>query len=191
MPDKMGRTVESIVDVSTEGRAKHPDVKPQEFKPLLSEYWFALRLGIWLCLLPILLRLRALPVILERFTSVRRQPNKRSPLEMDRAVQIVVRICRLGLFHLPLFPQACLRQSLALYRTLRRMGYSAEIHFGIRKDGKDLRGHSWVTLEGKPVADRTRTGLFAAVYSYPPISRAAISDDTSDLPQSMAMQTRR
>jgi Transglutaminase-like superfamily len=110
---------------------------------------------------------------------------------MERAVEIVVRVCRLGLFHVPVFPRACLTQSLTLYRTLRRMGYSAEIHFGIRKDGKDLRGHSWVTLEGKPVGDRTRTGVFAAVYSYPPISRAAISDDTSDLVQSMTMQTRR
>jgi Transglutaminase-like superfamily len=172
--------------VQTKEIARYP-IKVRQLKRLLSEYWFALRLAAWLCLLPTIIRLHPLSVILQRFAQIRRQPNKRNPLEMDRAVQIVVRICRLGLFHLPLFPRACLRQSLALYRTLCRMGYSAEIHFGIRKDGKDLRGHSWVTIEGQPVADRTRTGIFAVVYSYPPISRAAISDDTSDLLQNMTM----
>ena len=186
MPDKLARMAKNIVGVKIDEIAGHPDVKLQEFKVLLSELWFALRLGMWLCLLPIFLRVRSLPSVLKRFTLLHEKP-KRSPLEMDRAVQIVVRLCQMRLFYLPLFPRTCLRQSLALYRTLRRMGYSAEIHFGIRKDGKDLRGHSWVTLEGKPVADRTRTGLFAAVYSYPPISRAAISDDTSDLLQNMTM----
>ena len=110
---------------------------------------------------------------------------------MDRAVQIVVRMCRLGIFHLPLFPQTCLRQSLALYRVLTRMGYPVEIHFGIRKDGEDLQGHSWVTIEGKPVADRTRMDVFKAVYSYPSVSCPSISDETSQFLQSVSIQTRR
>jgi hypothetical protein len=93
----------------------------------------------WLFSLPILLRLQPLPVILGRFTPGRRQPH----LKMNRAVQIVLRLCGLGIFHFPLFPRACLRQSLALYRVLQRMGYPVEIHFGVRKEGNDLQGHSW------------------------------------------------
>jgi Transglutaminase-like superfamily len=187
---KVGRMVKIMSYVQTKEIARYP-IKARELKRLISEYSFALRLAAWLCLLPIIMRLHPLPEILQRFTSVRRQPNERSPLEMDRAVQIVVRICRLGLFHLPLFPRACLRQSLALYFVLTRMGYPVEIHFGIRKDGEDLGGHSWVTLDGKPVADRTHTGVFAAVYSYPPISRPSMSDEMSQFLQSVSIQMRR
>jgi hypothetical protein len=46
------------------------------------------------------------------------------------------------------------------------MGYPVEIHFGVRKDDKTLSGHSWVTMEGKPVADTTYSGIFKAVYSH-------------------------
>jgi hypothetical protein len=86
---------------------------------------------------------------------------------MDQAVRMVVRVCRLKLFRLPLFPRACLRQSLALYYALARLGYPVQIHFGVQKKGKRLYGHSWVTLHGRPVAEKARIEVFKAVYSYP------------------------
>ena len=49
---------------------------------------------------------------------------------------------------------------------LTRMGYPVVIHFGVMKDEKSLHGHSWVTIEGNPVADTVRGGLFKAVYSH-------------------------
>ena len=134
---------------------------------LLSELGFALRLGIWLCWLPILLRLRPLPVLLSRHSLAPRRFERRSPQEMERAVRIVVRLSALWVFRLPLFPRACLRRSLALHRVLTRMGYPVEIHFGIRKGGEGLQGHSWVTMHGKPIAERTQTEAFKLVYSYP------------------------
>src|SRR5262249_19512043 len=120
----------------------------------------------WLCLLPIFLRVRSLPSLLRRFTLLHEKP-KRSPLEMDRAVQIVVRLCQMRLFYLPIFPRVCLRQSLALYHVLDRMGYPVEIHFGVLKDGNNVYGHSWVTMQGEPLADPARGGMFKLVYSYP------------------------
>ena len=86
---------------------------------------------------------------------------------MERTVSIVARLCRLRMFRLPWFPRACLRQSLALYRVLTRMGYPVEIHFGIHKDGEILQGHSWVTLQGRSIADENPTEVFKLVYSYP------------------------
>jgi hypothetical protein len=133
----------------------------------LSKLWLALRLGLWLCVLPLRLRVYTVPALLHRLTQVQRHPTSRSLLELDRAVGIAVRVCQLRLFHLSLFPRACLRQALALYYVLTRLGYPAEIHFGARKEGRRLHGHSWVTLQGKPVAERTRTGIFTTVYSYP------------------------
>lgn len=166
MPDKLARLTKSVVGLPTDDIAKHPSVKPQELTALLSELWFALCLGIWLCLLPIFLRIRPLPELLQRFTQVRRRSNSRSPLEMDRAVTIVSRLCEMQLFGLPMFPKPCLRQSLALYRVLTHMGYPVEIHFGVRKQGKELAGHSWVTMQGHPVAEQSRTENFKPVYSY-------------------------
>jgi hypothetical protein len=175
MPPKLARSV----DVHTDEIAKHPGVKSQELKVLLSEYWFALRLGVWLCLLPISLRLRSLPELLKHFTQVRTQPKSRSPLQIDRAVGIVVRICLLRLFRLRIFPKTCLRQSLALYHVLHRMGYPVEIHFGIHKDGEDLRGHSWITIQGKPVADTARREIFNPIYSYRSGSQCSPQDEAS------------
>ena len=81
---------------------------------------------------------------------------------------IVTGVCELRLFHSRYFPKRCFRQSLALYRTLSRIGYPAEIHFGAFKEGEGLYGHSWVTLEGKTVADTADSALFKVLYTYPP-----------------------
>lgn len=140
-------------------------MKPLNLRLSPAELWFAVRLGVWLCFLPILLSICSLPKLLQHFTAGGRAARKNA-LQMDRAVAIVVRLCQMRLFRLPIFPRACLRQSLALYHTLTRMGYPVEIHFGVHKDGEELRGHSWVTMQGKPVAE-TPTEIFQIVYSYP------------------------
>jgi hypothetical protein len=132
----------------------------------LRELWLALRLGVWLCWLPIALRRVPLPELLKRFTRVQRPPNTKTPWDVDRAVTIVSRLCAMPLFGLPIFPKPCLRQSLALYRVLTHMGYPVEIHFGVRKQGKELAGHSWVTLQGHPVAERSSLEHFKPVYSH-------------------------
>jgi hypothetical protein len=80
---------------------------------------------------------------------------------------MTVLLCHLRVFRLPRFPRACLRQSMALYRVLTRRGYPVEIHFGIHKDRDVLQGHSWVTLDGRSIADGTQTEAFKRVYSYP------------------------
>ena len=167
MAEKLAKMAKSIVGLPTDDIAKQPGLKPQELTVLLSELWFALRLGMWLCALPISLRVRSLPMVLEYLTPVREHQKRISFIETDRAVRIVVRLCQMRLFYLPIFPRPCLRQALALYRTLNRMGYSVEIHFGVLKDEKNFHGHSWVTLQGEPVADTARSGVFKVVYSYP------------------------
>jgi Transglutaminase-like superfamily len=52
---------------------------------------------------------------------------------MDQAVRIVRRMCRLRCVRGPWFPRACLRQALALYATLTRLGYPVAIHVGVSK----------------------------------------------------------
>jgi hypothetical protein len=126
----------------------------------------SVRVGGWLCLLPILLRIYSLSTLLQRLNQVRGK-CRRDTHDVEQVVHIVVRVCNLRPFNWQIFPRRCLRQSLSIYRTLIQFGYPAEIHFGIRKDDADLVGHSWVTMQGKTVADRAQSDLFKVVYSYP------------------------
>ena len=134
---------------------------------MFGRYWFALKCGFWLCRLPLLLRFYSLPGLLERITSPGTSVGSASSMEMDQAVNVVVRLCGLRFFRLPFFPRACLKQSLVLYRVLVRMGRPVRIHFGVQRRGSAIEGHSWVTLHGRPIAERVPPETFATVYSYP------------------------
>jgi hypothetical protein len=158
---------ESSIGAQTTDSAMHLGVKPQELRGLFSQFWRAVRLGLWLCWLPILLRVYTLPGLLQRLTPLRGRQQSRSPPEMDQAVRMVVRLCQLRLFRRPMFPRPCLRQALALYYVLIRMGYPVKIHFGVYKEGEDLHGHSWVTVQGMPVAERTLGEACKVIYSFP------------------------
>jgi Transglutaminase-like superfamily len=138
---------------------------------LLRLLGHTVRVSVWLCGLPFWLRRHTLPGLLARLTPAggAQPPSSRAP-DMHRLVQHIVWLCRLPLFRAPLFPRACLRQSLALYYALSRRGYAVTIHFGVRKDEDVLQGHSWVTVQGIPVAEHTPVEAFHVVYAYPPVT---------------------
>jgi hypothetical protein len=121
-----------------------------------------------LCVLPIRIRFMPLPLLLQRLT---RRPKRRRPagpsLNVDQVARLVTGICQLRPFRSQLFPRACVRQSLLLYRALTGLGYPAVIHFGVKRAGDRITGHSWVTLDGRIVADRPSVGSFQRLYSYP------------------------
>jgi hypothetical protein len=50
---------------------------------------------------------------------------------------------------------------------LTRLGLPVTIHFGVAKVGDALDGHSWVTVEGQPVAERLPLEHWQIVYAYP------------------------
>jgi hypothetical protein len=136
---------------------------------------FASDLVLWLFWLPVALRIYTIPRLLERLAQFSRRHNVSSSIELTEAVKIATYLCNLRPFRSRIFPQRCLRQSLTLYRALTRMGYPVEIHFGIQKEGEELRGHSWVTIKGEPVAEKTRTEIFKPIYSYPSVLYCAPS----------------
>jgi hypothetical protein len=136
----------------------------------LAQLWLAVRLGAWLAVLPMRLHRYTLPQLLQRLTPRHARTQHPSRQERDIVVRLVVRLCRCRLFRGPLFPQTCLRQALALYHILSRLGYPVAIHIGVSKTGEALHGHSWVTVDGRPVAERTRTDLFHPIYSYPAVA---------------------
>jgi len=117
-----------------------------------------------MCALPLRMRLSSLPVLLRTLTA---PATPRGALALDEAVAIVARVCQWRGFSLRPFPRSCLRQSLALFCVFTRMGYPVTIHFGVQTRGAALLGHSWVTLNGRPLAEPQPPTIFAIVYSYP------------------------
>ena len=130
----------------------------------ISKAVMASGLLLWLFWMPLMLRIHALPILLKRLARNERHKRK---MPLNDAVGIVTRLCDLRPFRSRVFPKRCLRRSLTLYRTLSQMGYPVEIHFGVHKGGDDLQGHSWVTIQGKPVAERSGMEIFKSVYSHP------------------------
>lgn len=130
----------------------------------LSKAALALDVFLWLSLLPLLLRIHSVPALLERLANKKTQSTY-SDLDAQQAIRIVAAVCNLHLFRSRVFPKRCLRQSLALYRTLLRLGHSPRIHFGVRKDGHVLIGHSWVSIDGTAIAD-TSGARFETIYSH-------------------------
>jgi hypothetical protein len=48
----------------------------------------------------------------------------------------------------------CLKESLVLFRLLRRRGAKVQFRLGVRKEGTLLAAHAWVDGEGAAVGDR-------------------------------------
>jgi Transglutaminase-like superfamily len=139
---------------------------PRDPIRFLSKALLALDLVLWLFWLPVRLHIHAIPMLLKVLARSEKH-TKNTSMDLRDVVDIVMRISNLRLFHSRIFPKLCLRQSLALYRTLSQMGYPIKIHFGVMKDSKNLHGHSWVTLQDEPIADTARNEFFRVVYSYP------------------------
>jgi hypothetical protein len=129
----------------------------------LGEYLCAVRVAFSLCTIAGLMRWCSLPGLCRRAVS---RSTKTGQLDLDRVVAIVARVCRMRVFSASWFPRACMRRSLALYRELTRMGYPATIHFGVRRDGAELVGHSWVTVDGCPVGEARLVQSLAIAYSH-------------------------
>jgi len=132
-----------------------------------QKLWLAGQTSGLLFILPLLLRILPLPTLLGVFARPDQQFSRRDATGIEESVRIVLRICQLPVFRLTIFPQNCLRQSLALYYILNSRGYSVEIHFGVLKEGKDLQGHSWITVLGRKIGERWGPERFKSVYSYP------------------------
>ena len=138
----------------------------KSYIPCLSDSWLAIQVVVLMCRLPVLLRLYALPTLLHRLTASDTTTMMAPDRERDRAVRLVLWVCQLRPFRSRLFPRVCLRQALALYSTLTNLGYTVSIHFGILRRGEELRGHSWVTVKGMPVAEGGDSSPYRIVYSY-------------------------
>jgi hypothetical protein len=63
---------------------------------------------------------------------------------------------------------ACLPRSLALYRLARRRGVPARLHCGVRRNGRGLIGHAWLTVDGVSLFSYEQTDEWIETYTFPP-----------------------
>lgn len=47
----------------------------------------------------------------------------------------------------------CLRRCLAQHHLLCKHGFTAEVVFGVRREGESLHAHAWLTLNGVVIND--------------------------------------
>jgi len=60
----------------------------------------------------------------------------------------------------------CLNRSLALFHFLSRMEESVILHFGVKKDNDELKGHGWLTRDGEAFLEKDNSyGDFKPVLS--------------------------
>jgi len=141
---------------------------------LVKKYWTLLRTGLIVLWVRLLLRIKSLPLVLDRLTP-RSMARMLDEAEMEDLVYYVDR-------WLQLFPYNkkgnCFPRSLALYWLARRSGYPVRFQCGVRKDASHLGGHAWLTLDRLPFHETGRHWQqYTVAFSYPPDLTAGGSRD--------------
>ena len=152
----------SACDASWGGEMKQP---PHRLR--LSQLWVAVRVGLWLSGLPIRMRVhgptfppppahpgagaRAMPWSLGDGSGGAARTAHLSTAVLSRAA-VPAGVPPAGPGALP---------------HLEPAGLSGRHPFWRPKDGEALRGHSWVTVDGRPVAERRPPKALHTIYSFP------------------------
>ena len=131
---------------------------------VVVKLWLALRTALWLCMVPVLLRTNSVPGLLDRLRIAPSTPENANRLTTDCIVRVAARVSGLLLFRSWPFPRTCVRESLALAFALSRAGRPFEVHFGVRKEGQTLWGHSWITINSEHNQRENR--VFSTIYTY-------------------------
>jgi transglutaminase superfamily protein len=109
-----------------------------------------------LALLPLARALRLFGIAKAATGSGRVDPNEAALV--GRAVARAAR-------HVP-FRAVCLQQAFAALLMLRRRGLAATVHFGVLRDGNELKAHAWSRCGDVPVTGIPAARNFTAVAAF-------------------------
>jgi hypothetical protein len=158
---------QAYADAADRHRGHGDSVTTAHLRERVLRSWLAARVALWLCILPVRLRRRSLTTLLDDEPGRARAPHATGVPELDRVVQTVLRVCRLPVFTAACFPRTCLREALALYHVLRKMGYPVRLHVGVYKEGRLFGAHSWVTVDGKLLVPFSGHDQVRPIFSHP------------------------
>lgn len=105
---------------------------------------------LWLIWLVIANTFRPLRVLLTRLRPRASDASRAS----DKRCEALARYARFVVWLNHLWARnPCLYQCLLLYRFLRLEGRHAQIAFGLQREGENLKGHTWILIDGQVFDD--------------------------------------
>ncbi len=130
----------------------------------LAEAWLLVRVLGLVALLRVLLPHVQIAKLLS-WLAPKRIPTMARPQLLDKAV--VYTDAFLWRFHFPL-PGNCLPRSLVLYYLATRLGFTVQFCCGVQRSGESLKGHAWLTRDGKTFLEEGNPETqFAVTFSFP------------------------
>jgi hypothetical protein len=98
----------------------------------------------WFVLVNVLLRIYALPRLVERLrTAPRLQSDELAPARLGRIVGKALRVRGRS--------PRCLIGALVLYRLLHERGHPGDLVIGLPEDAHDVIAHAWIEVDGVDV----------------------------------------
>jgi hypothetical protein len=113
-----------------------------------SDVWLGIRMVAWSAVLPALKHLVPLHVLTRLMW-----PRKRAATRSGRASTVTFLARRIYRMRPFLRRDNCLERSLLTYRFLAREGGQPRLVLGAQKSNGAIRGHAWVTIDGRPIMD--------------------------------------
>lgn len=114
-----------------------------------SDAWLLARMLGWSVVLPIAKRTLPLPRLV-RLMRPRRHTAQRDP---EREAAITSLAAWVFKTRPPGARDNCLERGLVAYRYLSRAGACPNLFMGLAKGKRNVHGHVWVTVDGRPVHD--------------------------------------
>ena len=113
-----------------------------------------LRMGAWVAVLSLLMRLMPLPRVLRLMRPLRRRPAPADPAAVEaRLARLLDLLLKTDLLF---FTPTCWKRAPVLHRFLALHGVETRILFGVRKEGGGLlAGHAWLEAGGRPLLEPT------------------------------------
>ena len=128
----------------------------------LSEVPTLIRLTVGLAVMTIVQPFVSLPTLMH-IVDTKPSRMSRSEVDIDRLVALTK-----GLLRFTHGNRYCVKQSLLLFRHLRRNDENVSLLFGIAKHGAELAGHAWVEIDGHAIAEQNEPRQsFKVTFSYP------------------------
>ena len=120
---------------------------------------------------PVEVGLRCLSVdtLVARLGRTRRDGRRKARVDVERAAQLVEAVAVLYPFK-----ATCLKNSLILFRILRRRGIPAEVRLGVRKVQDDFNSHAWIDCEGQTLLGGGVEHLYATLPPAPAFSHSGV-----------------
>ena len=141
-----------------------------------KKYWTVLGVGLVVLLVRFLLRVKSLPLVLDRLNP-RSMTGRPDEAVMGDLVYYVDRWLQLCPYNKK---GNCFPRSLAVYWFARRLGYPVLFHCGVRKEASNLDGHAWITLDRQPFHETGQQWQrFTVTFSYPPDPAASGRQDSA------------